>query len=167
VRTLPPRWTLADFEALTAAVPGPERQAAAARFLADPRDRATPEAMVRLLAALERSRLMSPSSTHLLLRLMTRTANPATRILAGLPAGFTVAHKTGTWGGGGLGVAVNDVGVIRPPGRGGPLALAVMVRASTAADSVVDAAIAAAARRVVEGWSRGEAVCIARRPRAN
>ena len=59
-----------------------------------------------------------------LMRLMTETQNPATRIGAGLPAGFTAAHKTGTWG-----------------------------------------AIAAATRRVVDGWRRGEAVCAAHRRR--
>jgi beta-lactamase class A len=121
--------------------------------------------MVRLLAALERGRVLSPASRRRLMHLMTETANPATRIVAGLPAGFTAAHKTGTWGGGGVSVAVNDVGLIRPPGRGRPLALAVMVRGATAPDSAVDASIAAATRRVVDAWRRGEAVCTTSRRR--
>ncbi|HVG45020.1 MAG TPA: class A beta-lactamase [Longimicrobium sp.] len=165
VDSLPPRWTLAEYDALSERVPAPRREAAPGRFLADPRDRATPEALVRLLAALERGRALSPAGTRRLMRLMTQTANPATRIVAGLPAGFTAAHKTGTWGGGGVSVAVNDVGLIRPPDRGAPLALAVMVRASTAPDSTVDAAIAEATRRVVDAWRRGEAVCTAHRRR--
>src|SRR6185503_9145802 len=37
------------------------------------------------------------------------------------------------------------------PGRGGPLALAVMVRGATAPDSTVDAAIASATRRLIDG----------------
>jgi beta-lactamase class A len=146
-------------------VPAARRAAAPARFAADPRDRATPEAMVRLLVAVERGRVLSPPSTRLLMEMMTQTANPATRIVAGLPAGFTAAHKTGTWGGGGVSVAVNDVGLVRPPGRGGPLALAVMVRSATAPDSAVDAAIAGATRQVVDAWRRGEAVCAPTRRR--
>ena len=166
VDSLPPQWTLAEYDAISARVPAPRREAAPARFLADPRDRATPEALVQLLTALERGRALSPAGTRRLMHLMTETANPATRIVAGLPPGFTAAHKTGTWGGGGVSVAVNDVGLIHPPGRGRPLALAVMVRAATAPDSTVDAAIAAATRRVVDAWQRGEAVCTAnRRPR--
>jgi beta-lactamase class A len=163
VDSLPPVYTLAEYDAISERVPAARRAAAPARFLADPRDRATPEALVRLLAALERGRLLSPASTGRLLHLMTETANPATRIVAGLPIGFTAAHKTGTWGGGGVNVAVNDVGLVHPPRRGGPLALAVMVRGATAPDTTVDAAIAAAARRMIDGWRRGEAVCAARR----
>ena len=163
VDSLPPVYTLAEYDALSKRVPAARRQAAPARFLADPRDRATPEALVRLLTVLERGRVLSPASRRLLLHLMTETANPATRIVAGLPPGFTAAHKTGTWGGGGVNVAVNDVGLIRPPGRGGPLALAVMVRGATAPDSTVEAAIASATRRLIDGWRRGEAVCTARR----
>jgi len=164
VDSLPPVYTLAEYDALSARVPAARRQAAPVRFLADPRDRATPEALVRLLAAVERGRVLSPASTRLLLHLMTETANPATRIVAGLPAGFTAAHKTGTWGGA-VNVAVNDVGLVRPPGPGAPLALAVMVRGATAPDTTVYAAIAAATRRVIDGWRRGEAVCAARRRR--
>ena len=165
VDSLPPQWTLAEYDALSARVPAPRREAAPARFLADPRDRATPEALVQLLTALQRGRALSPVGTRRLMHLMTETANPATRIVAGLPPGFTAAHKTGTWGGG-VSVAVNDVGLIHPPGRGRPLALAVMVRSATAPDSTVDAAIAAATRRVVDAWRRGEAVCTAPRRRS-
>jgi beta-lactamase class A len=115
---------------------------------------------VQLLAALERGRVLSPAVTRRLMRLMTETANPATRIVAGLPPGFTAAHKTGTWGGGGVSVAVNDAGLIHGPGHRRPLALAVMVRGATAPDSAVDAAIAGATRRVINDWQRGMAVCI-------
>jgi len=165
VDSLPPVYTLAEYDAISERVPAARRQAAPTRFLADPRDRATPEALVRLLAALERGRVLSPAGTRRLTHLMTQTANPATRIVAGLPAGFTAAHKTGTWGGGGVSVAVNDVGLIRPPARGRPLALAVMVRSATAPDSTVESAIASATRRVIDAWRRGEAVCTANRRR--
>jgi len=165
VDSLPREWTLAELDARTERVPAPRRQAAVAHFLADSRDRATPEGLARLLAALERGRVLSPAGTQRLMRLMTETANPATRIVAGLPPGFTAAHKTGTWGGGGVSVAVNDAGLVRPPGGRRPLALAVMVRGATAPDSAVDAAIATATRRVIDAWQRGEAVCIPRRRR--
>jgi beta-lactamase class A/glyoxylase-like metal-dependent hydrolase (beta-lactamase superfamily II) len=93
----------------------------------DPRDTATPRAMTRMLAALQEGRLLSPRSTALLLGWMTRTGNPPDRIVAGVPAGTVVAHKTGTWGETKVG-AVNNVGVITLPGGRGHLAVALFLR---------------------------------------
>ncbi|MFC9329727.1 class A beta-lactamase [Kitasatospora sp. NPDC057015] len=50
------------------------------------------------------------------------------RLRAGLPAGWTVADKTGTGGYG----TTNDVGIVRPPGRG-PIVMAVLATKRDAA----------------------------------
>jgi beta-lactamase class A len=78
---------------------------------------------------------------------MTDTENPPNRIVAGLPAGTRVAHKTGTWGR----AAMNDVGIITLPGGRGHLALAVFIRNLTVPDSVNARVIAAITRAV---WER-------------
>jgi len=112
----------------------------------DTRDTSTPRAMTALLAA----RLLGPAETRLLLGWMTDSENPRTRIVAGLPAGTAVAHKTGTWGQPGAPgpAAVNDVGIITLPGGRGHLAIAVFVRNATVPDSSVEAAIASITRIV-------------------
>lgn len=56
---------------------------------------------------------LSADSKALLMRWLIDTPTGANRIKAGVPAGWTVAHKTGTGGYG----PVNDIGLIQPPGR--------------------------------------------------
>jgi len=118
----------------------------------DTRDSSTPRAMTALLAALHAGRLLGPAETRLLLGWMTHSENPRNRIVAGLPAGTDVAHKTGTWGQPGAPgpAAVNDVGIITLPAGRGHLAIAVFVRNATVPDSAAEAAIAAIARAVWE-----------------
>ena len=113
---------------------------------ADTRDTSTPAAMTELLAALYAGRALGPAETRLLLGWMTDTENPRDRIVAGLPAGTGVAHKTGTWGQ----AAMNDVGIVTLPGRRGHLALAVFIRNATVPDSVSQRAIAAITRAAWE-----------------
>lgn len=128
---------------------------------ADTRDTSTPAAMTGLLAALHAGRLLGPAETRLLLGWMTDTENPPDRIVAGLPAGTGVAHKTGTWGR----AAMNDVGIITLPGGRGHLALAVFIRNATVPDSVSQRAIAAITRAVWEqaaGRGAGTAAAIDR-----
>jgi len=112
----------------------------------DTRDTSTPAAMTGLLAALHAGRLLGPAEARLLLGWMTDTENPRNRIVAGLPAGTVVAHKTGTWGR----AAVNDVGIVTLPGGRGHLALAVFIRNATVPDSLSQRAIAAITRAVWE-----------------
>ncbi|HYH83252.1 MAG TPA: class A beta-lactamase [Longimicrobium sp.] len=118
----------------------------------DTRDTGTPRAMTALLAALHAGRLLGPAETRLLLGWMTNSENPRNRIVAGVPAGTGVAHKTGTWGQPGAPgpAAVNDVGIVTLPAGRGHLALAVFVRNATVAGSVAEAAIAAITRAVWE-----------------
>jgi beta-lactamase class A len=79
-----------------------------ARYAADPRDTATPNAAVELLRLLERGADgLSPASHALALKLMAETGTGPNRIKAGLPPGTLFAHKTGTMPG-----TANDVGIL-------------------------------------------------------
>lgn len=121
----------------------------------DTRDTMTPEAATELLAALWSGRLLGPRERGVLLGWMTRTRNPAGRIVAGVPDGTAVAHKTGTWpreGGSGT-AALNDVGVVTLPAGGGHLAVAVFVRDARAEPDAIQPAIAEIARAAYTHWA--------------
>jgi beta-lactamase class A len=120
-------------------------------FLADPRDCATPEGLVALLARLQRRELLGQDNTARLLRWMTETRNPDRRIPAGVPAGTRVAHKTGTWGNDAFNVSVNDVGLVTLP-DGTHLALALMVKAAPAKWESVEPVMARLARALYADW---------------
>jgi beta-lactamase class A len=143
--TLPPAEDLsrALFDTLGRSAADGRRDSAAVRFMSDSRDRTTASAIVALLTRLHRRTLLGRESTALLLQFMTDSRNPATRIVAGVPAGTPVAHKTGTWGGWrGVLVSVNDVGIVTLADGAGHLALAILVRQATRPSAVVDSAIA-------------------------
>lgn len=163
VDTPPPeaQWTHALMDSLTSAVPAERRAAAGQRFLADERDHITANGAVALLARLARGELLSRASRAVLLADLTDTRNPDTRIVAGVPAGTAVAHKTGTW----LrvrdtAVAVNDVGLVTLP-DGGQLALAILVRGGTVPTTQIDAAMAAITRELYAHWAPAASVSAA------
>lgn len=107
----------------------------------DPRDTTSPEAMARLLkAALETETLSRPSRDRLL-AWMKATATGKGRIRAGVPRGWTVAHKTGTGNHG----ATHDVAVLLPP-KGPPIYLCVFTDRSRVDDEAGEAAIAETTR---------------------
>jgi beta-lactamase class A len=78
-----------------AAVPDARKREATALYLTDPRDTATPEAMLKWLDALMTNALLSPASTARLLQIMTDSPTGPGRLHAALPAGARLAHKTG------------------------------------------------------------------------
>ena len=90
--------------------------------LADSRDVATPNAMVRLLYKLNNSSVLAAQSRALLFDLMSRCATGTHRIRALLPPGTLVEDKTGTLNG-----ITNDVGFITMP-DGHRVAVAVFAR---------------------------------------
>lgn len=110
------------------------------------RNWATPDAMVRLLCALQQGRGQSAPSRHLLLGLMTGITTGPDRIRGLLPVGTAVAHKTGSSGAvNGLTRATNDAGLITLP-NGRHLAVAVFVSDTQASDTVQARVIAKIAR---------------------
>jgi len=93
---------------------------------------------------------LAPASKALLLRWMTETPTGAGRIKAGVPADWTVAHKTGTGGYG----PTNDIGVLYPP-TGEPIVIAVYYHAArTSSPDQNDAVIAEATRMALAALGR-------------
>lgn len=93
------------------AAPKAQRQAAASVLFTDPRDAACPDDFVAFLRALWEGRFLSESSRKRLLDLMAHVRTGDERILAGLPRGSWLAHKTGSF----EDRYAADVGVARLP----------------------------------------------------
>ena len=109
---------------------------------------ATPDAALALLRALNERRNLSDSSQALLLRLMTESKPGAKRLKGALPAGTSVAHKTGTSGTEkGVTAATNDIGIITLP-DGRKFAIAVFVSDSPADEATREGVIANISRAV-------------------
>ncbi len=156
--TPPPRaqWTPAGIRGAIAAVPEAGRRAALERFLADPRDTATPNALVQLLRQLFEGRRLSPASRERILDLMARTPTGEKRLRADLPPRTPVADRTGTGADvAGINVVTNDVGIVTLPGRRGPLAIAVMIKGSDRPVEEREAAMAKIARAAFDYWKLG------------
>lgn len=103
-------------------------------FLADPRNRSTPDAAVSLLKQLQSGMLLSPQSTHNLLDLMHQQTTPR-RLRAGLPESVMLADKCGTSTTlNGVTAAYNDIGIMTwPDGR--QVIVAVFLSASKASQA--------------------------------
>ncbi|CAA9360220.1 MAG: Beta-lactamase [uncultured Gemmatimonadetes bacterium] len=144
----PDQWSVAEFNRRIAAVPAAEKEAAHARFWNDPRDTSTPAAMAALLVQVQRRDGLSATSQRVLLDAMERSPTGRGRIRALLPAGTTVADKTGT-----IGRTTNDVGIITLP-DGSHLALAVLVKMSTRSNADEERTIARVARAVYDHFAR-------------
>ncbi|HEX8178492.1 MAG TPA: class A beta-lactamase [Pyrinomonadaceae bacterium] len=118
------------------------------------RNWATPKAMIELLRAVQAGRGLSASSRALLLQFMTDSVPGAHRLKGLLPAGASVAHKTGTSGTvAGVTAATNDVGLITLP-DGRHLAMAVFVSDSPADEATREGVIA---RLALAAWEWGQA----------
>jgi beta-lactamase class A len=142
--TLPP-FEHRNLDTLVALMRGltQEQLAAAQRdYHADVKDRASPRAMVELLAQVSTGRAISPASSATLLGIMRRDGTGQGRIRGGLPRETVAATKTGTYGT----VVVNDVGVIDLPEGAGHLVLAVFTEDNGKGESAKERLIAEVAR---------------------
>lgn len=115
------------FYTARANLPRAARERALDAYLANPPDGATPVAIVGALAKLQSGAMLSPASTRTLLEAMENAKTGPQRIKAGVPAGWTYVHKTGT----GQDLAprstgYNDVGIMTAP-DGTSYAVAVMI----------------------------------------
>ena len=110
-------WTWAKFTDATTEVTRKQRQAGLERFRNDPRDRATPQAMARVLERIWRGEMLSRPHLAFLRDELALCHTGPRRLRAGVPPDTLVAHRTGTCPG--LGeddsLCVNDVGVIALP----------------------------------------------------
>lgn len=95
---------------------------------------------------------LNAASKALLMRWMSETPTGQGRIKAGVPAGWTVAHKTGTGGYG----PTNDIGLIQRPGGGAPIVIAVYFHATRdSSDEQREAIIADATRLALKAFEHG------------
>lgn len=131
--TWKPEYSFAGaFNTARAALPESVRKAAMDRYVSDPMDGATPAAIARSLARLKRGELLSAPSTRYLITMMESTETGRARLKAGVPAGWKLAHKTGT--GQDLRnrtAGFNDVGIMVAP-DGTSYSIAVMIADTTA-----------------------------------
>jgi beta-lactamase class A len=110
----------------------------------DRRDTTTPRAMAHHLCELPFGDELLPGSREQLIGWMQASKTGATRLRAGLPAGWSAAEKTGAGANG----TNNDVGIlVAPDGRG--WIVCAFLTGSEAGRETQDATLAAVARRTV------------------
>ncbi len=121
------------------------------KFLTDPRDTAAPDAMIDLVQKLYSVNLLSSNSTSMILEDLFNCKTGSNRLKAGLPAGWRLAHKTGTGTDvSGQNIATNDVGVMVGP-KGETIFIAVFTKGSQAKIEVREALMAKIAAKAVAG----------------
>jgi beta-lactamase class A len=139
--------TPARLTAQVRASPAAAQRAAAERFAATPQDAGTALAVAELLDRLWRGELLSPASTRLLLTHLRNSAID-TRILAGVPPGTPVWHKTGSY----AAAATHDAGIVELPDRT-HFVVVVLVRQPARDTEAAERLIAAVAREAWEFWA--------------
>lgn len=116
-----------NFDQARARLPLATRQAALARYLADPIDGATPSGITQALSLLASEQLLSPTATRYAMDTLAMTHSGPRRLKGGIPAGWKIYHKTGTGQIlGPLSTGYNDVGILEAP-DGARYAIAVMI----------------------------------------
>lgn len=136
------------------AVPAAVRDRSFQAYLRDPRDTATPVGMASFLYQLAAGKLLSPASTRHLLSVMRQTVTFPDRLKAGVPKGWTLAHKTGTsHTHNGITGATNDVGVLTSP-NGRNIGVAVFIAESRRPSKERAALIAEVARAVTHVYGK-------------
>jgi len=110
---------------------------------------AKPLALSQFLADLNSGKLLSQSSTKIVLGMMAKASTFPGRLRAGFPAGTLVEHKTGTSGTvDGVRDATNDVGIVQVNGR--TLIVVAMLHGAWGKDSQRDAILASVSRTAYE-----------------
>ena len=140
------------FKEARAQVPDAVRDAAQARYLADPPDGAEPAAVAEGLAELRAGKLLSPQSTETLLDIMSQVRTGRSRLRAALPPHWSIAHKTGTgpdWRGASVGI--NDVALLTAP-DGRTYSVAVMIRQTSKPNAERHAFMHKVVQAVVAQW---------------
>ena len=114
-------------------------------------DTTTPRAMVGTLRTLLLGKALSDPSRAMLTGWMIDARDAATgRLRMGLPAGWRIANKPGTW----EGISTNDIGVIWPPDRP-PIVVAAYVGYASGPIKAQEAILADVARAIAEDVRAG------------
>jgi beta-lactamase class A len=135
------------------------RSLAVERFARRPADAGSALALAELLDRLWRRELLSPASTALVLDHL-RNGWIDTRIVAGLPPGTPVWHKTGTY----AEAAIHDAGIAELP-DGTHLIVVVLTRQPRRDTEVAERTIAAIARAAWDFWADSTAGPVREGPR--
>ena len=112
-------------------------------------DTTSPRAMLGSLRALSLGSALSPASRQQMVAWLVANQTGDKRLRAGLPAGWKVGDKTGSWGDGKTGTT-NDIAVIWPPGRA-PILVTAYLSQAKVDDDTRNAVIAEVARTLVAG----------------
>lgn len=99
----------------------------------DVRDTSSPASMLKLLSTVLFGQVLSPTSRAQLQAWMLDAKVGEKRLAAGLPAGWRIAHKPGTWS-----TETNDVGVIWPRDRA-PIVIAAFFNYTSGPNDADDA----------------------------
>jgi beta-lactamase class A len=116
--------------------------------LGQPRDTTTPQAMARSFQRLVLGEVLKPGSRTQLADWLVANTTGANRLRAGLPSGWRIGDKTGTWSGNGWASTI-DVAIAWPP-KGAPLVIAGFV--TDTADSAAGEQALQAVGRVAAAW---------------
>lgn len=112
----------------------------------DPRDSTTPAAMLNSLDSLILGEVLAPASRTLLKDWLIGCRTGDERLRAGLPKGWVVGDKTGTWSDGKT-ASSNDVAIAWPAGEGAaPVLITAYLTACPAPSAQRNAALAEVAR---------------------
>jgi beta-lactamase class A len=170
VSAAPPEsgWSLDELRGRYQSAGLEQRKHAQRAFLADPRDTATPNAMVDLLSGIHRREILQPTSMALLLDWMARCHTGADRLRAHIPETVTFQHRTGTTDTtGGLTAATNDVGILELPQGAGHVAIAAFLRMARGTVQERESVLGRIGRAVFERYfgARRKPVTAVRPPR--
>lgn len=116
----------------------------------------TPAAMARNVLALVQGEALPAGPRSTLLSWMQATTTGPRRLKAGVPAGWNLAHKTGTQAGAEPPNLSIDVGVAFPPGRP-PVAIAAYYEGPVSDEKIrpEDEAVLAEVGRIAASWALG------------
>ena len=138
-------WTLDRLRERYRSADEPQRRRALISFMEDPRDTATPDAMVNLLTAVK-------SNARLVGR-MKRCTTGRRRLRAQLPADMEVADRTGTSDTtAGITAATNNVAIFYLPNGAGTVAVAAFLKMATGGREACETALARIGRAVFERY---------------
>ena len=118
-------------------------------------NRTTTNAANQLLKDFYDGKVVSKSSTDFLMKTMLETSTGKNKLVAQLPAGTAVAHKTGSSGkdGKGLTIAENDIGIVILP-NGKTYAISILVSDSMESEAINAKMIADISKLVFDYFSK-------------
>ena len=122
------------------------------RYLAEQRDTTSPRAAATLIVKLISGHLIQPRFVTLILDLMGRTKSGNDRLKAGMPAGWTFAHRAGTGPAvAGALAAFQDAGLATSK-KGVKIALALFIEGAAKPPAELARFHATVAKTVLEAW---------------